>query len=105
MIDTLGQPAAAWTLTGRGRLHYFVQWEEDFPAKLEWHGQGIGEIQRGPMRRGGLGSQMIVIPPSIHPETGHRYQWLVDPVTQPIVALLGEWRAYLRGFVYGRRYR
>jgi hypothetical protein len=34
MIDTLGQPAAAWTETGRGRLHYFVEWEPGLPAKL-----------------------------------------------------------------------
>src|SRR5262245_45886345 len=48
MIDTLGQPAAAWTETGRGRLHYFVEWEPDLPAKLEWRGSLLGEIQRGP---------------------------------------------------------
>ena len=64
MVDTLGQPAAAWTETGRGRLHYFVSWEPDLPAKLEWRGQIIGEIQRGP------GQQQVVIPPSIHPDTG-----------------------------------
>jgi hypothetical protein len=96
MVDSLGQPAAAWVETGRGRLHYYVQWEPDLPAKLEWRGQVIGEIQRGP------GQQQVVIPPSIHPDTGRRYRWIVDSVTQPLCPLPGEWRAYLRGCVYGR---
>jgi hypothetical protein len=96
MIDTLGQPAAAWTETGRGRLHYFIAWEPDLPAKLEWKGELIGEIQRGP------GQQQVVIPPSVHPDTRRRYRWIVDPVTQPLEPLPGEWRAYLRGMVYGR---
>lgn len=96
MIDTLGQPAAAWVETGRGRLHYYVAWEPDLPAKLTWRGEVIGEIQRGP------GQQQIVIPPSVHPDTGRHYRWIVDPVTQPLLPLPGEWRAYLRGRVYGR---
>jgi len=99
MIETLGQPAAAWTLTGRGRLHYYVAWEPDLPAKIEWNGQVIGEIQRGP------GLQQIVMPPSLHPDTGRHYEWLVDPVTQPLEPLPGPWRAYLRGLTYARRYR
>lgn len=96
MIDTLGQPAAAWVETGRGRLHYYIAWEPDLPAKLEWEGTIIGEIQRGP------GLQQIVIPPSVHPDTGRRYRWIMDPTTQPLLPLPGEWRAYLRGLVYGR---
>ncbi len=99
MIDTLGQPSAAWTLTGRGRLHYFVAWEPDLPAKLTWRAEMIGEIQRGP------GQQQLVLPPSIHPDTGHAYKWLIDPTAQPLEPLPGLWRAYLRGQTYasGRR--
>jgi hypothetical protein len=48
MIDTLGQPAAAWVETGRGRLHYYVRWLGNLPAKLVWKGAVIGEVQRGP---------------------------------------------------------
>jgi hypothetical protein len=99
MIDTLGQPAAAWVETGRGRLHYYCTWEPDLPAKLEWDNKVIGEIQRGP------GLQQVVIPPSIHPNTGRAYRWIVDPVAQPLEPLPGEWRAYLRGLVYGHRGR
>jgi bifunctional DNA primase/polymerase-like protein len=98
MIEDLGQPAAAWTLTGRGRLHYFAQWVPDLPAGLEWNGTKVGEIQRGPSL------QQIVIPPSVHPDTGRHYEWLVDPVTQPIEPLPGLWRAYLTAFTYEKRY-
>jgi hypothetical protein len=95
MIDALGQPAAAWVETGSGKLHYYVKWEPDLPAKLEWERGIIGEVQRGP------GLQQIVIPPSLHP-SGRRYRWIVDPVHQPLESLPGEWRAYCRGLVYGR---
>jgi putative DNA primase/helicase len=98
MIDSLGQPAAAWTLTGRGKLHYYITWTADLPAKLEWLGVKIGEIQRGP------GLQQIVIPPSIHPDTGKPYEWLVDPRTQPLEPLPGLWRAYLTAFTFEKRY-
>jgi Bifunctional DNA primase/polymerase, N-terminal len=94
MIDSLGQPCAPWVETGRGRLHYYIAWEPGLPAKLVWHGVIIGEIQRGP------GLQQAVIPPSTHPDTGRPYRWLVDPVTEPLPELPGEWRAYLRGRSY-----
>jgi hypothetical protein len=44
-----------------------------------------------------------VIPPSVHPTTGKPYRWLVDPATEPLVELPGEWRAYLHGrsYAYG----
>jgi Bifunctional DNA primase/polymerase, N-terminal len=95
LIERLGQPVDATVLTGSGKLHYYVEWIEDLPAKLPG---GIGEIQRGP------GQQQIVCPPSVHPDTGHRYTWLVDP-TEALPALPGLWRAYLRGPVYAQRYR
>ena len=104
MIDCLGQPALPWTLTGSGRLHYYVAWEPDLPAKLTWNGVIIGEIQRGP------GLQQVVIPPSIHPTTGLRYRWIteslpalveaIDPVHDPLPRLPGVWLAYLRSHVY-----
>jgi hypothetical protein len=94
MIDTLGQPCAPWVETGSGKLHYYIAWEPGLPAKLTWHGVIIGEIQRGP------GLQQAVVPPSVHPKTGRAYRWLVDPVTEPLPELPGEWRAYLRGRSY-----
>lgn len=104
MIEALGQPCLPWVITGSGRLHYYVQWEPDLPAKLMWQGKTIGEIQRGP------GQQQIVIPPSIHPQTGLSYKWIterlgflvepIDPVREPLPELPGEWRAFLRGQSY-----
>jgi hypothetical protein len=94
MIDTLGQPCAPWVETGSGKLHYYIAWEPGLPAKLTWPGVIIGEIQRGP------GLQQAVVPPSVHPKTGRAYRWLVDPVTEPLPELPGEWRAYLRGRSY-----
>lgn len=108
MIDQLGQPGPPWVITGSGRLHYYFAWECDTPAKIEWDGQIIGEVQRGPQR------QQVVLPPSTHPATGARYRWItedlgflcepINPVTDPLPALPGLWRAYLRSFVYGRGY-
>lgn len=105
MIDTLGQPSPPWVITGRGRLHYYFVWEPDAPAKLEWAGQVIGEVQRGPQL------QQVVLPPSIHPDTGVPYTWIsdsltvlcdpIDPVRDALPKLPGLWRAYLRSFVYG----
>src|SRR5262245_1555032 len=89
MIDTLGQPSDPWVHTGSGKLHYYIRWESNLPAKLTWRGELVGEIQRGP------GQQQAVIPPSVHPTTGKPYRWLVDPATEPLVELPGEWRAYL----------
>src|SRR5262245_56889728 len=48
MIDQLGQPCQPWVITGSGRLHYYVRWAGDLPAKLTWFGEPLGEIQRGP---------------------------------------------------------
>jgi bifunctional DNA primase/polymerase-like protein len=94
MVEALGQPSTAWVETGRARLHYYVRWMEDLPPKLTWKGEPVGEIQRGP------GRQMIVCPPSVHPDTGIRYRWLCDPVYQLLELLPGEWRAFLRSFTY-----
>jgi hypothetical protein len=89
MIDTLGQPAAAWVETGSGKLHYYIAWRPDLPATLEWKGTKLGQIQRGPAQ------QQVVLPPSIHPNSGLRYRWIVDdPSTQPLEPLPADWNAY-----------
>lgn len=103
MIDTLGQPCLPWVVTGSGKLHYYVQWEPDLPAKLTWRGEVIGEIQRGP------GLQQVVLPGSVHPN-GTRYRWItdslgqlvepIDPVADPLPRLPSLWLAYLRHHVY-----
>jgi bifunctional DNA primase/polymerase-like protein len=71
MIDTLGQPGLPWVITGSGKLHYYIAWTPNLPAKLTWQGQ----------------------------DTGLRYQWItaalmpkilcepIDPVTDNAVRL------------------
>jgi hypothetical protein len=108
MVDALGQPSLPWVVTGSGKLHCYVRWVPGLPAKLAWAGVEIGEIQRGP------GQQQVVLPPSIHPDTGEPYRWVtddlpwlcepVDPVHDPLPVLPGAWRAYLQAPAYaGRR--
>jgi hypothetical protein len=109
MIDTLGQPCLPWVITGRDRLHYYVRWAGDLPAKLVWGGKVIGEIQRGP------GQQQIVLPPSRHPDTGEAYRWVterlpflcepINPAEDALPELPGVWRAYLRAQVYAASHR
>jgi hypothetical protein len=115
MIDTLGQPCLPWVITGSGRLHYYIRWTPDLPAKLMWRGEtagtikAIGEIQRGP------GQQQVVMPPSVHPTTGLPYRWIdeafealcetINPLTDPLPELPGLWLAYLRHEAYEREYR
>jgi hypothetical protein len=103
MLDELGLPSLPWVITGSGRLHYYVRWAGDLPAKLTWRGTIIGEIQRGP------GQQQIVLPPSVHPTTGIRYRWvterlgfLCEPINPSglLPALPGLWLAYLRSHTY-----
>jgi len=98
MVEALGQPAPAWVLTGSGRLHYYVRWIDELPAKLTWNNTIIGEIQRGP------GMQQVVLPGSVHP-SGGVYKWITEslgdlvvpihPVSDPLPELPGLWRAYL----------
>ncbi len=85
-LGPLGEP---WVRTGSGKVHYYLQWEARLPAKLLWEHTLIGEIQRGP------GQQQVVMPPSVHPDTGHRYTWLVDPVITALPRLPERWRRHI----------
>ena len=89
MVDELGEPGKPWVRTGSGKFHCYVAWQRGLPAKLVWNEVKVGEIQRGP------GQQQVVVPPSLHPDTGQRYEWLVDPATQKLKPLPPLWHAYL----------
>jgi hypothetical protein len=106
MVDELGQPSLPWVKTGSGKLHYYVAWEPDLPAKL-WPVEGedhIGEIQAGP------GQDQVVLPGSIHPDTGKLYRWItdalgdfvipIDPIHDPLPRLPDEWVVYLGSHTY-----
>lgn len=67
MFDELG-PLPITVVTGSGKWHVYVHWLPDLPAKIKWHGKLVGEVQRGP-------NQQVVMPPSIHPDTGKPYTW------------------------------
>jgi hypothetical protein len=94
LFQKLG-PLAAWVESRPGRSHSYVRWEPGLPAKLRWQGQIVGELQRGSERVGVLSHQQVVLPPSIHPETGHPYRWLVDPTKEPLLALPASWKSHL----------
>ncbi len=95
MTDELGEPGKPWVQTGSKKLHYYTQWLPHMPAKLIWKGQIVGEIQRGNTIPGkNEGQQQVVAPPSTHPN-GSRYEWLVDPTTEPLEPLPPIWQAYL----------
>jgi len=72
--------------TGSGKVHCYVQ-DTDLPARIKWHGETVGEIQRG-------AKQYVVAPPSIHPN-GTGYTWLIEDSKEPIPRLPGPWRQYL----------
>lgn len=86
MQAALGPLGMPWVETGSGKPHYYMRWTPHLPAKLRWHD---GEIQRGP------GRPQVVMPPSVHPATGRRYRWLVDPVTTMLPRLPERWRRHL----------
>jgi len=67
-------PLAPTVRTGSGKNHVYVKWMDGLPAKMRWHVNIIGEIQRGGENR----LQHVVCPPSIHPN-GESYTWLIDP--------------------------
>jgi hypothetical protein len=93
LVRALGTPGKAWVRTGSGKEHVYVAWEPSLPAKiLSPDGEIVGEVQRGGADGGG--HQHCLIPPSVHPDTGHRYIWLVDPATEPLLRLPEAWRAW-----------
>jgi hypothetical protein len=94
-VDLHGEPADASVRTGSGRLHYYVCWVPNLPAKLPG---GIGEVLRGP------GQQQVTCPPSVHPETGDRYVWLVDPAAA-LPRLSADWSIRLQHDVFMQSYR
>jgi hypothetical protein len=87
MTARLGPLPVRFVETGSGTAHYYVRWQPDLPSQLTWDGARIGDIIRGPR-------QYVVIPPSIHPDTGRPYRWCVDPAT-PLPALPKPWQIYL----------
>jgi hypothetical protein len=95
MTAELGEPGKPWVRTGSGKFHFYVQWLPHMPAKLWWSGRIIGELQRGNTVPGVEGQQQVVLPPSVHPETGRRYEWLVDPAAEKLGPLPPLWAAYL----------
>jgi hypothetical protein len=75
--------------TGSGKVHVYLRWEPDVTASILWRGKHVGEILR-------LDTQYTVAPPSIHPDTGRPYRWLVDPRVDRLSDLPRTWREYLR---------
>jgi len=89
MCTELG-PILPWVVTGRGGYHCYFKWEDGLPAKIQWRGERVGEVQRGPSK------QHVVVPPSVHPDTGKTYEWALDP-TGDLPAIPTEWREHLVG--------
>jgi hypothetical protein len=87
MFEELG-PLTHWVKTGSGKFHCYYAADSELPARMLWEGTRVGEIQRGPL-------QQVVMPPSIHPDTGDPYVWLVNPATTRIVPLPEAWKQYL----------
>ena len=72
---------------GGGRGHAYVEWAPGLPKVFKWNDTKVGEI---------LGDgQYVVVPPSIHPDTGRRYTWAVDPLRTPVPPLPLAWQAHL----------
>lgn len=86
---------AIWVETGSGKIHCYVKWEPDLPAKVVWQGRKVGELQRGPQGADTRNLQQVVLPPSVHPDTGRLYQWRIDPCS-PLPTLPAAWRVHLK---------
>jgi hypothetical protein len=86
MAEDLG-PLRPTVETGSGKMHVYVRPVEGLPGRIFWNGARVGEIKRLP-------SEYVVCPPSLHPDTGRPYRWLVDP-REPLPDLPAAWREYL----------
>jgi hypothetical protein len=82
-------------VTGTGKVHCYVTYEPGLPGKIRWRGRPIGDVQRGGQTDRGPVRQHVVLPPSLHPDTGRAYHWAVNPVTWTPPPLPPAWRAYL----------
>lgn len=84
--EKLGQlPKTVTALSGGGGLHLVFNW---FPGSKNLKPEAGIDFQYSSGR-------MIVAAPSLHPETGNRYQWLHGPGELPVADLPESWRAYL----------
>lgn len=70
-------PATLTAKTGSGGMHMYYKLPADVTI-----GNSAGKLGPGIDVRGQGG--YVVAPPSIHPETGVRYEWSSDPATTPI---------------------
>ncbi|HXA95520.1 MAG TPA: bifunctional DNA primase/polymerase [Candidatus Dormibacteraeota bacterium] len=86
MFAELG-PLVVTVSTGSGKQHCYFAHEPGLRAKLWWGGRKVGEVQRGP-------NQYVVMPPSVHPDTGRPYVWAADPLAS-IPPLPVAWREHL----------
>ncbi len=98
MFSALGA-LAIWVETGSGKTHSYVKWEPNLSPKVKWEGRKVGEVQRGGTNGQPL-LQHVVLPPSIHPDTGYPYRWHVDP-RSPLPTLPAAWRDHLTATVVG----
>ena len=87
-------PPATSTSPSGGFHHYFLRPAEPMPAVIEWKGERLGEVMRGP-------HQHVVMPPSPYPgnekrgvKPGGNYHWVTDPRI-PLFQLPRHWLAYL----------
>lgn len=87
-------PPATSTSPSGGFHHYFLRPVEPMPAVIEWKGDRLGEVMRGP-------HQHVVMPPSPYPgnekrrvNPGGNYHWVTDPRI-PLFQLPRHWLAYL----------
>jgi hypothetical protein len=87
MAQKLGALPVA-VVTGSGKAHVYIAHEPGLPAKLRWQGAIVGELQRGPM-------QQVVLPGSVHPDTGALYRWAVNPLEWAPPTLPVAWRRHL----------
>jgi bifunctional DNA primase/polymerase-like protein len=87
MMEELG-PLPLAVITGSGKWHTYFQYQDDLPPKIFWRGEKVGEVQRGP-------NQQVVMPPSVHPDTGQVYSWAQQELPE-VIELPLSWLDYLR---------